>query len=281
MQPSVTIVIKTFERPQSLKKLLNTLNTYARQYPIIVADDSKISAETAIKKQFPALAITWLNLPFDTGLSAGRNALVNNVQTDYFLLCDDDFKLDERADIERAVKTINENKLDILGGDFYNYVTIPTIKRFIKLLIFDPWKIKMYLFKNFETNRYLGTFRLKNESSCELLITNKNKDELYYCDLVNNFFIGKTSAVKKMGAWDPELKMGEHEDFFYRAKQHKLVVAYLPGFGTGHFPVIKSNYKKYRLRASQYKSKFVLKHQFKSYIEIQTDSNKVLFEYNQ
>jgi hypothetical protein len=139
----------------------------------------------------------------------------------------------------------------------------------------------MYLFNDFETNRYLGTFNFESKNRCELLITNKSKADLYYCDLVNNFFIAKTATIKEMGAWDPMLKMGEHEDFFYRAKKHKLLVAYLPGFGTKHFPVIKSNYKKYRLRAAQFKNMFVLKHQFESYIEIQTDSNMVMFKYNQ
>ncbi len=279
MQASVTIVVKTFERPKSLKNLLQSISKLGLKYPILVADDSRISLEREIKSEFSDLEITWLSLPFDTGLSEGRNILVNAVKSPYFLLCDDDFVFDERADIQKALRCLEENKLSVLGGDFYNYVTIPNIKRFIKLILTDPVKVKMFMLKEYSTSRYLGVFKESADGACELLITNNKPSQLpYYCDLVNNFFLAKTDAIKKMGGWDPQLKLGEHEDFFFRAKKAGLAVAYLPDFGIGHYPVIRSNYKKYRLRAQEFKRMFVKKHAFKSYSEVQTDTNEVLFK---
>merc|ERR1712048_1269003 len=42
-----------------------------------------------------------------------------------------------------------------------------------------------------------------------------------YCkeaDMVANFFIARTAFVVDQVRWDPFFKVGEHEDFFYRAK---------------------------------------------------------------
>ena len=48
MEKNLTIVIKTFERKKSLKRLLNSLEKYYKNIKIIIADDSK----KVIKKKY-------------------------------------------------------------------------------------------------------------------------------------------------------------------------------------------------------------------------------------
>ena len=278
MEQKISIIIKTFERPKSLKKLLLSIRNTGYSFPIIIADDSKVDSAIEITGLFPDLNIKYIPIAFDSGLSKGRNVLLSKLTTPYFLLCDDDFVLDKRSDVEKALKCIVENDFDIVGGDFYNYVTVSNLKRLVKLIVSEPKKLKRYIFNQYETSRYIGNFVI-NSGECKLLISHKKPiASPHRCDIVNNFFIANTESIRKIGGWDNDLKLGEHEDFFLRAKQSGLKVAYLDGFGTGHFPIIKSNYKKFRFRANQYKTIFAKKHNFKYYSEILTDNNVVLFE---
>ncbi|WP_317897497.1 glycosyltransferase family 2 protein [Aurantibacillus circumpalustris] len=278
MEQKISIIIKTFERPKSLKKLLLSIRNTGYSFPIIIVDDSKVDSGKEIKELFPDLNIKYIPIAFDSGLSKGRNVLLSMLTTPYFLLCDDDFVLDKRSDVGKAFNCIVENNFDIVGGDFYNYVTVSNLKRLVKLIVSEPKKLKRYIFNQYETSRYIGNFVI-NADECKLLISHKKPiTSPHRCDIVNNFFIANTESIRKIGGWDDELKLGEHEDFFLRAKQNGLNVAYLDGFGTGHFPIIKSNYKKFRFRASQYKTIFAKKHNFKYYSEILVDNNVVLFE---
>lgn len=282
MSVSLSIIIKTFNRPASLTKLLRSIQSLQLTYPVLIADDSQQSSKALILKLFPDLNITYLELPFDTGLSEGRNILVQHVKTDCFLLCDDDYVFDERTGLPRAYQCLADNQLDILGGSYYNYVNIPSLNVFVRQLN-HPKRLVRFLFNRYQTSRYIGRFNISG-SHCELLISqNKPKQTPFPCDLVNNFFIARTDRVKAFGGWDKELKMGEHEDFFLRAKQHGLKVAFSNELVTRHYPFIpvkNSAYNNYRVRAAHYKGLFVKKHGFTSYQEKEAESGKLLFEYN-
>ncbi len=39
--------------------------------------------------------------------------------------------------------------------------------------------------------------------------------------MVANFFMSRTAWIAETVRWDPYFKVGEHEDFFYRAKLAK------------------------------------------------------------
>jgi GT2 family glycosyltransferase len=281
MNISLSIVIKTFNRPVSLFNLLRSIQRLQMPYPVLIADDSQQSSKGLVLKTFPNLPISYLELPFDTGLSAGRNILVDHVKTDCFLLCDDDYVFDERTDLPGAYRCLAENQIDILGGSYYNYVNIPNLKVFVRQLT-HPRRLLRFFFNRYQTSRYIGRFNITG-NRCELLIShNKPQKSPCACDLVNNFFIARTGRVKAFGGWDKDLKMGEHEDFFLRAKQHGLKVAFSNGLGTRHYPFIpvkNSAYNNYRVRAAHFKALFVKKHGFRSYLEKEAESGKILFEY--
>lgn len=279
MEAALSIIIKTFQRPDSLRRLLDSIREAGLRYPVIVADDGQESVKDMLDTDYQDLPIQYLRLAFDTGLSEGRNQLVKAVRSPYFILCDDDYAFDQRADFERALTVMQYNQIDILGGAYYNYVNIPNFAVFIRQLT-HPFRLTRYFLNQYQVSRYIGTFKVK-ETSCELIISNQEPaGEFVTCDLVNNFFIADTKKVLAMGGWDKQLKMGEHEDFFLRAKNAGLKVAFLKNFGTKHYPAIpvkNSLYAAYRKRAADYKKLFAKKHGFEVYTEKQQESGKLLF----
>lgn len=76
----LTAVIKTFERPLALDRLLKSIR---RMYPllhVIVVDDSQDPA--------PAEGVQTIVLPLDSGVSAGRREGLRHVATEYVMyLC--------------------------------------------------------------------------------------------------------------------------------------------------------------------------------------------------
>ncbi len=63
--------------------------------------------------------VEYLRLPLDIGLSAGRNAMLQQVTTPYFLLLEDDFEFSRRTKIERLVALVDRRKLDIAAGNCF------------------------------------------------------------------------------------------------------------------------------------------------------------------
>ena len=105
----LTAVIKTFERPKALQRLLTSIK---RQYPslhIIVVDDSR----NPIKLD----GVETIIMPYDSGVSAGRNEGLKHVTTKYILILDDDFVFDRHAGLETALAIMEDHaEIDIMGG---------------------------------------------------------------------------------------------------------------------------------------------------------------------
>ena len=77
-------------------------------------------------------------------------------------------------------------------------------------------------------------------------------------DLVLNFFACRTDSVRKV-KWTDELKLGEHLDFFLRARDAGLKITYLPDVVVDHYRDHSANtedYKVYRRRADEYHQRF-------------------------
>ena len=77
---------------------------------IVVADDGAEPVTLSDAR------VRVLRLEPDIGLSAGRNALLNHIETPYFVLCDDDFVFGPRTKIEDLLTAAERYDLDILAG---------------------------------------------------------------------------------------------------------------------------------------------------------------------
>lgn len=88
---NVTVGIKTFIRMQPLERALDSLigQGFAE---VIVADDSEMSSarRALYAKYAQRLPLKVIELPFHSGISYGRNRMVEACTTPYFLLMDDD-----------------------------------------------------------------------------------------------------------------------------------------------------------------------------------------------
>ncbi|WP_417898474.1 glycosyltransferase [Bacillus haimaensis] len=187
----VTAIIKTFERPHCLDMLIKSIKKFYPTLHIIVADDSK--------SPIPRSDVEYHILPFDSGLSKGRNFLLQQVKTPYFLLLDDDFCFINETSIEKLMDVLENSDIDVVGGrcietkGVRNSQAVFTIKNELLTLNADPY--------------------------------GKEGDvELY--DIVANFFLARTDKLQKH-TWDERLKVGEHYDFFLSYKG-KLKVAMHP-----------------------------------------------------
>jgi glycosyltransferase involved in cell wall biosynthesis len=103
----ISILIKTFKRPETCQRLIDSIRNYYQDMPIIVLDDSEVATNyNNITKQ--------LYSEFDVGVSAGRNKLVDSCPTKYCLILDDDCIFTDKTNILKAVNILETNDYDIL-----------------------------------------------------------------------------------------------------------------------------------------------------------------------
>ena len=230
----VTIIIKTFERYYCLERLIKSILKYYPDIKILIADDSRESSKEKIKNKFNNKNIIVYDLPYDCGLSYGRNYLVKNVKTKYFCLVDDDFVFDKKTDLESALEILKEKNVSILGGHVRNY---KIIKNFKDRIIYLIQKIIRYELPS----NYLGSFEMINEKELKVKYIIHDYPDYVETDLVCNFFIAKTEDILEC-LWDEDLKLQEHTAFFYNAKKKGLKVAYTNKLSTRHCPIQQNNY---------------------------------------
>lgn len=187
----LTLVVKTFERPDVLRRMLASVR---RVYsgPIIVADDSHV----------PYVAddpgVTVLALPFDTGVGAGRNALLDAVRTEFVWMADDDMILLPDFDVARPLVHLRSHpEVDLYGGGVVN---LPDGRR-------HDYSSAALFARPGTPLRPRGT-----------LIGG-----LPVYEKVPNFYVARTDRVRSL-RYDDRLKRLDHNDFFTRALGRLLCV---------------------------------------------------------
>jgi glycosyltransferase involved in cell wall biosynthesis len=195
----VTAVIKTFERPRRGAALIASIRRHYPDLPIIVVDDSRRPGNYA--------GCRVIRLPFDSGLSAGRNAGLAAVETEYFLNLDDDFLFCSRTAVGEALSILEKHpEIDLLAG------TVVDLPLFI-------------------THEFREASLFPTDSEPKIAPGTRIGPAIVL-DKVPNFFLARTAAVQAVG-WDPALKLIEHADFFTRARG-KIVSAQWDGWRILH-----------------------------------------------
>ncbi len=179
----ITAVIKTFERPKKIAGLVNSIKRLYPNLKIIVVDDSKQPDELA--------DVETIILPYDSGVSAGRNAGLSAVSTKYMLCLDDDFVFNRKTDLLKVYKSLEENPgIDILAGEVI-YLPLRIVHNYSKTPVFPTGEKPLH-----EPGSLLGGYPVHLK--------------------VPNFYMGRTDKVRLVG-WDEQLKRLDHADFFSRA----------------------------------------------------------------
>ena len=216
----LTFIVKAFERPDCLRRLLKSIGDVYPGANVIVLDDSKAALlpgdEASVLAIRHNLNFTYLRTEYDIGLSAGRNRLVDVVKTSYAVLLDDDSVLNGSENILLLVTVLEAGRFDIAGG----CVQSPK---------YGPgWSYSL----SHGDNR----LTVAPDVACtpgELAHRppdfNTADVACWKVDFILNFFVGRVEALRSGVQWDPRLKLGEHEDFFLRAQKRGLKVAMCRG----------------------------------------------------
>ena len=185
----VTVVIKTFIRPRQVKRLIKSIREHYPDIKIIVVndgDDENVYEDENMKT---------ILLPFDTGLSAGRNAGVAEVETEYFVLCDDDFIFTDETDVARWKDLLIKYDFDILGSRIQ--ATEYSSGNWTWL-----WDDKRGDGRIYEKHGYHSSWQ-------------DNGFTVAHVDFCLNTFIARTKVIQEH-PWDEKYKIMEHRPFFYK-----------------------------------------------------------------
>lgn len=210
----VTFIIKTFNRPQCLARLDASLARFYPDAPVIIANDGD-----PVTAAHPLATI--LQLPFDVGLKAGRNAALAAVTTPWFVLLDDDFVLTERTDIPLLRSLCLAHQLDICGGEIFDNATTPL--------------------------RYVWDF-VRNGDTLSSVPVGPIADGYTRCDFIGNFYLASTARFRLLGAWDPRFKQGGHEELFLRFKHRGARIGWTSNCALDHIPDYPPAYARFRDR---------------------------------
>jgi GT2 family glycosyltransferase len=217
-----TAIIKTFQRPECLHRLISSIKKYYPELHVLVGDDGY--------EPSPCTGVGYIRLPVDIGVSAGRAAILKEVKTPYFLLLDDDVEFYRRTTIEDLIRFVDQGHLDLAAG------TCMKIKR-----------KRFYTRKKPQPGHGLFDFR---DNQLRLVRGNHGQGDGYeLCDITHNFYAARVDAVYSMGAWDPELRQNEHTEFFVRAQRHGLRVGCCDSVVIKHWNDRPKEYCKFRYRS--------------------------------
>jgi glycosyltransferase involved in cell wall biosynthesis len=183
LDEQLTVLVKTFERPAVLRRLVASIRRGYPSLPIIVVDDSRVPTRLP--------GVETIALPYDSGVSAGRQAGLDRVRTPFVLVADDDFVFLPSTALGLAVARLASHPtIDILGGQL---IDLPQLR-----------------FRRPPLGQIFAT------NARPLVPIGSEIDGLLVCDKVANFYVARTERLRLVG-WHAALRRIDHADFFTRA----------------------------------------------------------------
>lgn len=225
-----TFLVKTFLRHDLALRCVRSIK---ERYPskVLVVDDS--DAPKSFEDELKALGVKLLRLPYDSGLSAGRNAGIKQIATPYTVVLDDDTIVTQESRIDRMLRLLS--RADIVCG---------AMRQDGELV---DWH-GSYLRR--ENGLILVPFDGEYEEA--------NTVRFARVDFGLNFLAARTAFLRS-NRWDVNLKTHEHTDFFLRLKDTKARVVFAPDSIFGHAPEKPNAYRSMRYRR-EFRLKFFAKH---------------------
>lgn len=179
----LTAVVKTFERPHILRRLIASIQRLYPTLRIVVVDDSREPTHLP--------GVDTIAMPYDSGIAAGRNEGLRHVTTPYVMVLDDDFIFYRHTPLAAPLALMEQHaEIDIMGG------------RLIDLPFFR--------------NRPLPFGEIFPTSATPLVPPGSLLGGLRVVDKVPTFFVARRDRLALV-PWDSRLKRADHADFFTRA----------------------------------------------------------------
>jgi glycosyltransferase involved in cell wall biosynthesis len=179
----LTALVKTFERPRILRRLVASIKRLYPTLAVVVVDDSRKPTYLA--------GVETIAMPYDSGIGAGRNEGLRHVTTPYVLVLDDDFVFYRHTRIGAALALMERHtEIDIMGGQL---IDLP-----------------------FFHKRPLPFGEIFSTDAVPLAPLESAIGGLRVVDKVPTFFVARRDRLAQV-SWDPQLKRIDHADFFTRA----------------------------------------------------------------
>ena len=162
---------------------------------ILVADDTpkEIVKEIDLEK-YPN--VFQYMMPEYSGWFAGRALAISQVETDFFLWCDDDFIFTEETDLGYLLKVIETSGYDVIGGSINSHEP-------------NTWSSQIKL--DIERTSAGNCF---NRSTMEQQIPlPKFESGCIVADIVENFFLARTISAGSI-RMDPQFRQKAHREWF-------------------------------------------------------------------
>jgi GT2 family glycosyltransferase len=238
VERDVTVLVKTFERPDALRRLIASIRRFYPSIPVVVVDDGREALDPV-----PEGVTRYWHEPFNSlGLAGGRNLGLRRVETDYVLVCDDDMVFGARTDLGRMLQVLETTSFGLVSCRWMDH---------------DPWKGTRKGFNCFE-----GTLeQVEGALVHNLGATRGISDGLPVFDIVHNFFL-VSRAVLGVDPWDSSLNFREHTDFFLTLKDRGVLCTRIPDVVVYHHPQLPDEYREIREYEAAYFERFRQKRGF-------------------
>lgn len=229
--PPLALAFATLERPQVVQRLIASIRKHRPEIKIYVADQSRRLEVTA--EFYRVSGVTVIPMPFDCGVTVSRNRLVEAITEEVFVLCDDDFILDENTDFTDAVRILEADpEIGVVGGRLFDFYGVnEQVRNWELFLQYDKANKILFgipIYNVAPKARELGPIRY------------------FLCDAVLNFAVFRRAIFRAGARWDERFKSnGEHEDFYLNLKLNTpFKVAYLPTLvAYHHHPEVYARYR--------------------------------------
>lgn len=215
----ITGIVTTFERPELCARLIRSVREHAPDVRIVVVDDSQVPGV------WPE-ADHVMHLPFDSGLSAKRNAGVAEVAAGWVAILDDDYVFTEATRLERLVEIAQETATDIVAGQ---------------------------VMENGVPLDYYGLF---GQVGSHVTVRRgwTQDGPVRRCQLVPNFFVAR-AEVLTAHPWQDWMKLGEHSMFFWEHRE-SLKVGWTDEVRIDHLKAHPAGYGGFRIRSVEFKQQW-------------------------
>jgi hypothetical protein len=219
VERDVTVVVKAFERPDCLRRLVASIRRFYPQIAILVVDDSASPLDPV-----PEGVTRYFHLPYDSaGHGGGRNFGLRHVETDYVLFCDDDMVFGRKTDLRKMLRALETTRFDVVSCSWMDH---------------DPWTgVRL------GANRFEGTLEIADGVLVHRYgATRGTIDGLPVFDVVHQFFMARRGRLGD-DPWDPEVRFVEHAELFLSFKERGLLCTRLADVAVYHYPSRPVGYK--------------------------------------
>lgn len=245
----IALLITTIARPKLMEECITSWCEIlpVDKFCILIADQGSQNEDAITTLKAWGGEFEYYSLPYDAGIGASRNYLVEKAlarKCDYAIIGADSIHGCAEFDVQKVIGAakVAINELAIVGFNIINRI---------------PWTYAMVLSDQ--------GFMLDKLDSRTFV---KTSPRIKMCDICANFFIAQTKVLAKV-KWDEELKLAEHEDFFFRLGQAGYLCAWTDEISGQYVKSRNPEYDKLRNRLyHEYKKKLMDKYEMTGWFKI-------------